>query len=78
VCKGISATLIFLDSYVYSYISCFNKYGRELAVSLYCYLAAERINTKMVHTEEIQNVTGREGNLHDFLSFSYKIKFDEL
>lgn len=32
----------------------------------------------MVHTEEIQNVTGREGNLHDFLSFSYKIKFDEL
>ena len=29
-------------------------------------------------TEEIQIITGLEGNLHDFLSYCYKIKFDEL
>ena len=38
---------------------------------------AERINTKFVHTEEIQNVTGQEGNLHDSLSFCYKINLTD-
>ena len=27
-----------------------------------------------MHTEEIQNISGQEGNLQDFLSYCYKIK----
>ena len=30
-----------------------------------------------MYTEEIQNISGQEGNLQDFLSYCYKIKFDE-
>ena len=31
-----------------------------------------------MHTEEIQNITRQEGNLHDFLSCCYQIKLNSI
>ena len=47
VCLGISATLTFFQMLFPRTTSSFNKYGWELAIKPYCYLAVERINTKI-------------------------------